>query len=482
MKALIKLLRLLLNKKSGNHNFTRQIKALLMLFMFLPTLSFAWWNCSWTYSQAIVVGNTSGGALTNTVIELHLTPTDIPNYVWGNGDKDLRFIDSDNATQLNFFVMPHKTTDQELLVWVKIPSVPTGGKTIYIYYGNSAATSTSSPTNVLVSGIRMWTRQAGVTTLSSYNSWWNAWNAAAPYSTGYGCKIISNMTNVSNQGTIGGTDANILFSYVTVLTAGSSSTFYLRHGPDYGYGGGLYMNDTALQEKYGTNMWWNGSWTDATQLLQGSSALTRNSYYVIRSYGGEDSADGAEQMQLGLSTLLYQAVDVNNYTLNAPPCEAQGITKAISNQLIAPTVTKSVVAYSDPINNTTNPKLIPGGIARYTITITNPGGPTFDANSLNLTDIIPTNTKMYVGDINGSGSGPVIFTQGSVSSGLTYTRSTDLTFSNNSGSSYAYTPTADANGFDTNVTNLKINPKGTMACTTGTTAPSAIIQFEVGVK
>jgi uncharacterized repeat protein (TIGR01451 family) len=148
---------------------------------------------------------------------------------------------------------------------------------------------------------------------------------------------------------------------------------------------------------------------------------------------------------------------------------------------------KTVQVISDPVNGTTNPKYIPGAKAQYTVTITNQGGGSSDSNSVIITDPVPTNTKLFVNDLGGVGSGPVTFTNGSPSSGLTYTFTSlssstdDLSFSNNGGASYTYTPTAGADGCDANVTNIQVNPKGTFAPASGGN-PSFILTYDVCVK
>lgn len=58
------------------------------------------------------------------------------------------------------------------------------------------------------------------------------------------------------------------------------------------------------------------------------------------------------------------------------------------------TLTKSVTTVWDPINNTTNPKAIPGAVMEYCLLINNPaGGQT--ASNLVVTDAIPANTTYY---------------------------------------------------------------------------------------
>jgi uncharacterized repeat protein (TIGR01451 family) len=151
------------------------------------------------------------------------------------------------------------------------------------------------------------------------------------------------------------------------------------------------------------------------------------------------------------------------------------------------TVVKSSVAQSDPFNNTTNPKRIPGGFVTYSILVTNSGCATADNNSTVVLDTIPANTELFVGDVGGAGSGPVMFAQGSPSSGLTYTYTSlasttdDLSFSNNNGVAFTYTPIANANGVDPAVTTLRVNPKGVLAAA-GAGNPSFTVNFRVRIK
>ena len=86
-----------------------------------------------------------------------------------------------------------------------------------------------------------------------------------------------------------------------------------------------------------------------------------------------------------------------------------------------PTVLKTVVVESDPINGTTNPKAIPGAILLYTITVTNNGDGSSDEDTIRISDTLDANTTFFAGDLNGSGS-PFVFTDGTGSeiSGLAY--------------------------------------------------------------
>ena len=145
------------------------------------------------------------------------------------------------------------------------------------------------------------------------------------------------------------------------------------------------------------------------------------------------------------------------------------------------TVSKSSAPYSDPVNGTTNPKRIPGALIDYTISAANPAGGAIDGNTVIITDSIPEQTELFVGTVGASG--PVAFTDGLPSSGLTYTFGTlssatdDVDFSSDGGVSWIYSPTANANGVDPAVTSIRIRPKG--SCNP---AASFRVRFRVRVK
>lgn len=149
---------------------------------------------------------------------------------------------------------------------------------------------------------------------------------------------------------------------------------------------------------------------------------------------------------------------------------------------------KTTITISDPVNGTTNPKAIPGALSEYTIRATNTGTSPADNNSISISDAIPSNTALYVGDISGAGSGPIRFVDGSPPSGLSYNytalgnTSDNLSFSNNNGTSYTYVPSPDAEGVDTNVTNIRVSTLGQFLASGGGGNPSFNILFRVKVQ
>ena len=179
-----------------------------------------------------------------------------------------------------------------------------------------------------------------------------------------------------------------------------------------------------------------------------------------------DSTTGAVGVVAGTLPGTYSFTYRICSILNASDCKT-----ALATVIIEPKITVSKVStpYSDPINGTTNPKLLPGGYVAYTITVTNPASVTVDANTVMINDPTPALLNLFVNNYTGAAGGPVIFTQGSPSSALTYTYTSlasttdDVEFSNNGGTSWTYTPVVGPNGADVNVTNIRIRPKGTMA-------------------
>lgn len=90
------------------------------------------------YQKAVTISYT-GATLTNYAILVNTdTSTPISQSKLQSSCQDLRFTDSDNVTQLGYYIESgcNTTTTQ---IWVQVPSIPNGGKTIYMHYGNSNA-------------------------------------------------------------------------------------------------------------------------------------------------------------------------------------------------------------------------------------------------------------------------------------------------------------------------------------------------------
>lgn len=167
-------------------------------------------------------------------------------------------------------------------------------------------------------------------------------------------------------------------------------------------------------------------------------------------------------------------------------------SSSASITVVAPnlTILKSAQTTSDPISGAASPYNIPGATVLYSVQTTNTGRGVPDVDTVVMTDPIPANTDLFVGDLGGAGSGPVLMIDGvtPVNSGLGYTfaglasLTDDLEFSNDNGASWVYIPLPDINGYDANVTHVRVNPKGVMRASNGVDHPTFTLRFSVRLR
>jgi hypothetical protein len=133
-------------------------------------------------------------------------------------------------------------------------------------------------------------------------------------------------------------------------------------------------------------------------------------------------------------------------------------------------LTKTSVVISDPVNNTTNPKFIPGAIVEYTLGVTNPATSTYTVagNTIFLVDKTPPNLELSLATI-APGSGPASFSTTSALTTYTFTSLTDtadgIDFAYDAtGTIWTNVPTAAAitNGYDPLITFIRLKLGGTM--------------------
>jgi parallel beta-helix repeat protein len=265
--------------------------------------------------------------------------------------------------------------------------------------------------------------------------------------------------------------ANGELSITGFARPGSSLELYLAQADPSGFGEGLTYLTTLTEGAASDLNVTTGTYGPAAinGLLQGTDTTNRFAFRMAIPSG------------VSIGSVLTSTA-----TLGGQTSEFGGNVTVTSGPNL--TYLKSVAVFSDPLNNTTNPKSIPGAMQVYTLRVTNQGTGAVDNNTVSIVDAVPANTAMFVQDLGVAGSGPVAFTNGTPTSALTYTFSglgnggDDLEFSNNGGTSWAYTPVADANGCDPAVTHIRMKPKGTMAGATGAGNPFFELRFRVRVN
>jgi hypothetical protein len=136
------------------------------------------------------------------------------------------------------------------------------------------------------------------------------------------------------------------------------------------------------------------------------------------------------------------------------------------------TIVKSMTLVSDPVNGTTNPKLIPGAIVDYNITVTNAGTGPADLSTVVINDPIPANLATFVG------ANAVTFINGTPSSGLSFAYPTNVTWTRTGGLPLV----PDAAGYDGAVTNVRIAPTGTMPAATAGGQPTFTVRFRARIN
>jgi hypothetical protein len=233
---------------------------------------------------------------------------------------------------------------------------------------------------------------------------------------------------------------------------GSAIELYIAQADPSGFGEGLTYLGTFIEG--------SGADLDATSgtygpgninaLAQGTDNTSRFAFRVV--------APGSVSIGTRLS---------GTATIGGETSEFSGNVLVTAGPTLV--VTKTSQTFSDPVNNTTNPKSIPGATKLYIVRVTNQGSGIVDSNALGIVDPIPPDTRLYVGDLAAPGSGPVAFVQGAPSSTLTWTYTAlnsvtdDVDFSNDGGVTWTYVPVPGADGSDAAANALRLRPKGTMA-------------------
>jgi len=166
---------------------------------------------------------------------------------------------------------------------------------------------------------------------------------------------------------------------------------------------------------------------------------------------------GNYPLQAGETATGQQAIGIQAISF----CPMPQLTFAKSS---APFIT----AATDPLRFN-----IPDSDVIYSLTLTNSNTSPIDLNQVVLTDPLPTQVSYLNGDIDGTGPLTTDYEFVPGTSGLTFAAA-NLSYSNNGGTSYAYTPAA---GYDPLVTAIRLNPQGVMAANSSFT-----LRFRARIK
>lgn len=456
-----------------------------------------WWNCDWEYRFPADVSKPPGPALVDYQVRLDLDSGNVPNeFDWSRLGDDVRILDEDDLTVLDYFVETWDAAGQAATLWVTVPQVPGGGRTIYIYFGGPPATPpVSTPAIFTEPGLRFQTKRtsADPTDRASAEA---AFAAANGNAAGYGCALINDYTGVTNVSLFAPPSRNGQFGLLAEVffevSPAEAGVWQFRYGADFGRGGGLYVDDIALDEKWNTDLWWAYNWNNTSETLVGSINLAAGNH-SFRILGFEGCCDGGLTAEFMRPGGAWQAMSLANIDLRSRACTTSDeptVTFGPLENRSCPVVSidRSTQTFADPINNTVNPYAIPGATILNTTTVTNSGIGSVDTDSLEITEAVAANVALRVSDFGGGTSGPVRFADGTPASGLSYSFAAlgdagdDVSFSSDGGSTYNYTPVPDAVGVDQNITHFRITPGGALDGNSGAGDPSADFSFMTVVQ
>jgi hypothetical protein len=109
-----------------------------------------WYDASWQHRSAAQISHPGDGG-TVSQYQVHVTLDGSFDFAHAlpNGH-DLRVTAEDGKTLIPFWIESWDPSAKTASIWVKVPSIPVAGTTIYLYYGNPAATTPAAPDPVAV--------------------------------------------------------------------------------------------------------------------------------------------------------------------------------------------------------------------------------------------------------------------------------------------------------------------------------------------
>lgn len=127
---------------------TGMLVATIILQMMLPPwmagaeADTPWLDENWRYRREVSISNPCG-AVEGDYPVLVTLDSEFPFGQAQSDGSDVRVTAADGTTELPFWIDAWDSTGQTAGIWVNVPSIPVEGTTIYLYYGNTAASSAS---------------------------------------------------------------------------------------------------------------------------------------------------------------------------------------------------------------------------------------------------------------------------------------------------------------------------------------------------
>lgn len=459
----------------------------LLLFCLVSPVS-AWFDCYWPFRTEVAVTEATGITVTDYQVKIELDNTSFhASYIWSSDGQDIRFIDFDDITPVDFFIESWDAVSKIAVIWVELDLKANNTKDIYLYYGNTDSVTASAATQTFPElGIRFHTRNI-TSDPTSKTQGRAAFDAANDNVAGYGCTIVTNFSRINNRSQNAPPSINSNYGVISdtffEVKASEVGLWSFRYGGDFGRGGGLYVNDVVLEESWNDDLWWAYNWNNPAEVFEGSINLTAG-YHKLEAFGFEGCCDGPSDLEFKKPGGSYQTLSTAALDMRIHRCPVTEPTIAWDNLTLKQpdiSIGKISSVLSDPVRGVNNPKRIPGAVVRYTLSVANAGTAAAE-DSISIKDALPGRVKALIGTTN------IGFTDGAQSSQLSFdydpanAGTDDIGFSDNGGTSYIYTPTADGDGADSSISHLDFSPKGRFGCSNTATPASFSMHYDVMIK
>lgn len=251
-------------------------------------------NSSWLNRKKITMDNsTLSSSLTNYPVLVSLTSANIDYSKTLNSGQDIRFVDADGVTALNYEIESWDESGTSL-VWVKVPTVSNNNTDFFwMYYNNVAATDNQSKTSVWDSNYKAVYHLPNGSSLSGSDSTSNAYNLSNVGSTTATAGKVGGAANLNGSNQYLGntsvsitTGSSISISFWQNIASGDVST-----GSAFNIGAADEPNRIQAHAPYTDNtLYWDyGSYASGGRVSTSYASYLNAWAYVTLEYNSSSS-------------------------------------------------------------------------------------------------------------------------------------------------------------------------------------------------
>ena len=317
---------------------------------------------------------------------------------------------------------------------------------------------------------------------NAYRSWikiddisWSVQTASIGIAEGFGINIIApNDTAVSAPGTYTATQNLLVRVLVDAVPQNITADVYDDLGTQVASGIPLFDDGSHGDVTTGDRIYTNdGSvFSEATYTVQGTDPGGSNWLVRVIAPDGSTSGIGAD------NGLLHRSGQAN--TPSVQPNFFNIDEQLFTVQLARLEIQKTVNTINDPLNGTSLPKAIPGAVVRNELLVINLGPDGSDNNSITINEVLPANVSMCVTSTCSGTADPVSFddTTSPEPSGLFFDYGNDVLYSTD-GVTFNSSTSPDLDGYDNQITHLRVKPSGAFSAPGPGGNPSFLIRYVV---